>query len=143
MSVLSCGDALSLELSFESKSLSGALPALNRMLHQRTCGRSNHQSGSVPAPRHPMTKEPSAPFGNLDQKGEVSSPFMDFPSTKRSFHSPLEPSIISLRPTVRRLDAVSVSKLKHYQGFPLDTKIGWKTRKNGYPYVYPSGTIPS
>ena len=54
----------------------------------------------------------------IDQKGDVSSPFMDFPSTKRAFHSPLEPSskerIAALwkpEPTLRGLDAVSVSLL--------------------------------
>ena len=65
-----------------------------------------------------MTKEPSAPFGNLDQKGDASSPFMDYPSTERACHSPLEPLIISLRPTLRGLDAVSVSTLNHDQGMP-------------------------
>ena len=57
MSVLSCGDALSLELSFSGKSLYGALPASNRMLHQRTHGRSITTYGSLRAtPKNPMDK---------------------------------------------------------------------------------------
>ena len=38
------------------------------------------------------------------------------PSTKRAFHSPLEPSTTSLRPTVRRLDAATISPVDNDQG---------------------------
>lgn len=60
--------------------------------HLRTtrCVASHHQSGRVPAPRHPMTKERLrlSLWKLIDQKGEVGSPFMDLPSTKGACHSP-------------------------------------------------------
>lgn len=90
-SVLSSGVALSIELSFSDKSLSGVQSIEIGMRHQRTIGRSVTTYGSLRAtPKNPMGKgeillSPSIP---INQKGEVSSPFMDFPSIKGACHSP-------------------------------------------------------
>ncbi len=112
MSVLSCGSALSFELSFSDKSLCGAFMASSHCCTSERLAVLITSQGSVPAtPNNPMTKGEFhiSLWNPFDQKGDVSSPFKDFPSTKRAFHSPLEPSTISLRPTVRRLDTVNIS----------------------------------
>ena len=90
-SVLSSGGALSIELSFSDKSLSGAQSIGIDMLHQRTIGRSITTYGSLRAtPKNPMGKGEIllSPCIPINQKGEVSSPFMDFPSIKGACHSP-------------------------------------------------------
>ncbi len=120
-SVLSSGGALSLELPFSNKSLNGALLALSQVLHQRTCGRLIATYGSLrAAPKNPMGKgeitalplHPHRPkslraLWKPRSERRYCSPFMDFPSTKRACHSPSRHP----RPTLRRLDAVSVSPL--------------------------------
>ena len=56
-SVLSSGGALSIELSFSDKRLSGAQSIVIGMLHQRTIGRSITTYGSLRAtPKNPMGK---------------------------------------------------------------------------------------
>lgn len=100
------------------------------------------QSGRVPAPQHPMTKErlQLTLWKLIDQKGEVSSPFMDFPSTKGHFIAPWNP-----RPTLRGLDAVSVSALNLYQGSVLGCGVEGPKDKTrllgiiGYNQVRESG----
>ena len=109
-SVLSSGGTLSIELSFSGKSLSGAQSIAIGMLHQQTIGRSITTYGSLRAtPKNPMGRARfCSPLASPStRKEKLALPSWTSHQSKGHVIAPHELP----RPTLRGLDAVSVSTL--------------------------------
>jgi len=119
-SVLSSGDALILRIfcnaKFSGKSWRWRIIDIEPDNAPKNVWPFNHQLGSVPAPQYPKAKEPSAPFGNLDQKGRFCSP-LGTPSTNRSPFGCRERFSAQTRPLFRQWKTtkeISMDAMEYY-----------------------------